>query len=304
MKALATISKVQLPPGTLLVKKDGSRIPVMVGGALLEKEPMMWVCFVLDITAQKNIEREREMLLKQLSLEHQRLQDANAWAELYVDIMAHDINSTNQTSMSYLELAMGSLGPDSPEYEYLGYSLEAINNSTKLIESVRKLQRVKNSPDPEPTDIGQLLQEVKASFISAPGREVFIDYMPAAGYLVKANHLLKDVFTNVIGYSFKHSDTDKPLAIGISLIKAYEGGQVYCKIIIEDNGSGMPDDVKGKVFTTFTRDNVRSKISGIGLYLVRTIIEEFKGRVWVEDRIQGDYTKGSRFVIMLPAIEV
>lgn len=249
------------------------------------------------------MEKERELLLDELSIEHQRLQDANAWAELYVDIMAHDINSINQTGMSYLGLAMESIDPESPEYEYLQYSLEAINNSTRLIESMRKLQNVKNSPGQELVDVGQVLQEVKASFISAPGREVFIDYAPAAGYLVIANHLLKDVFTNIVGYSLKHLDTDRPLAIGISLVKAYEGSREHCKTTIEDNGPGISDEAKGKVFTTFTRDSVRSQISGIGLYLVRTIIEGFKGRVWIEDRIPGDHTKGCRFVIMLPAIE-
>lgn len=39
---------------------------------------------------------------------------------------------------------------------------------------------------------------------------------------------------------------------------------------------------------------------GIGLQLVKTLVQELKGKVWVEDRVKGDYKKGARFVVMLP----
>ena len=42
---------------------------------------------------------------------------------------------------------------------------------------------------------------------------------------------------------------------------------------------------------------------GLGLYLVKSLVESYGGRVWVEDRIAGDHTKGARFVVMLPAVE-
>ncbi|WP_424356713.1 ATP-binding protein [Methanocella sp. MCL-LM] len=42
---------------------------------------------------------------------------------------------------------------------------------------------------------------------------------------------------------------------------------------------------------------------GFGLYLVRTMIEYYHGKVWVEDRVPGDYSRGARFVVMLPALD-
>jgi signal transduction histidine kinase len=41
---------------------------------------------------------------------------------------------------------------------------------------------------------------------------------------------------------------------------------------------------------------------GLGLYLVKTLVDSYGGRVWVEDRVPGDRTKGARFVVMLPAV--
>jgi signal transduction histidine kinase len=42
---------------------------------------------------------------------------------------------------------------------------------------------------------------------------------------------------------------------------------------------------------------------GLGLYIVKTLVESYGGRVWVEDRVAGDHTKGARFVVMLPTVE-
>jgi signal transduction histidine kinase len=42
---------------------------------------------------------------------------------------------------------------------------------------------------------------------------------------------------------------------------------------------------------------------GLGLYLVKSLIENYDDKIWVEDRVKGDYTKGARFVVMLPAVE-
>lgn len=39
------------------------------------------------------------------------------------------------------------------------------------------------------------------------------------------------------------------------------------------------------------------------MHLIRTLVEDFNGRVWVEDRVPGDYTKGTRFVVMIPAVK-
>jgi signal transduction histidine kinase len=111
-----------------------------------------------------------------------------------------------------------------------------------------------------------------------------------------------DVFSNLISNAIKHSDPGKPLDININAIIVEEKGREYNRVTVEDNGSGIPDTVKEKLFARLQRGKTRAEGSGLGLYLVKRLVESFKGRVWVEDRVKGDYTKGSRFVVMLPAV--
>ena len=77
----------------------------------------------------------------------------------------------------------------------------------------------------------------------------------------------------------------------------------YCKVIIEDNGPGIPDEMKNRLFLRFQRGNTKASGKGLGLFLVKTLIEDYNGLVWVEDRVSGYYNKGCRFVIMLPLIK-
>jgi signal transduction histidine kinase len=51
------------------------------------------------------------------------------------------------------------------------------------------------------------------------------------------------------------------------------------------------------------KGNDKEKGMGIGLYLVKSLVDSYNGRVWVEDRVPGDHTKGARFVVMLPAVK-
>jgi signal transduction histidine kinase len=68
-----------------------------------------------------------------------------------------------------------------------------------------------------------------------------------------------------------------------------------CKIELTDNGPGIPDELKSGVFR---REEQPGR--GIGLYLVKRIVNRYGGRVWIEDRVPGNRTKGTRVVIILP----
>ncbi len=71
-------------------------------------------------------------------------------------------------------------------------------------------------------------------------------------------------------------------------------------VTIDDNGPGIPDEMKRRLFNRFERGTTPTSGKGLGLYLVRKLVEGYGGHVWVEDRVQGDHSQGSRFVVVLP----
>ncbi len=69
---------------------------------------------------------------------------------------------------------------------------------------------------------------------------------------VLANDLLEDVFDNMISNSVRHNEGD--LAIDITIEKTCEGNRDYCTVTISDNGRGIPDEQKRKIFDRAKND--------------------------------------------------
>jgi len=270
--------------------KDGMRIPVEVSVNFIELYGNEYYCVAArDITYRKRVEEE--------------IKNAKAQAELYLDLMGHDINNLNQIALGYLELA-NEIVKDNQVRELVKKPLEAIQNSSKLIDNVRKLQRLKNGElKIELMDLDELLAELRNQYLNAPGKDIAIDYVPGRSCFVMANGLLRDVFSNLIGNAIKHSGPSKSVWIGLELERIIEDGREYCQVTVEDNGPGIPEAQKDQVFARFKKEKTKPGGKGLGLYLVRSLVEDFHGTVRVEDRVQGDHTKGARLVVVLPAAE-
>jgi nitrogen-specific signal transduction histidine kinase len=91
--------------------------------------------------------------------------------------------------------------------------------------------------------------------------------------------------------------------ITVGLAKVASNGIRYCRVIVKDNGSGIPDDLKEKLLSGLCRPFGRTSSKGLGLCLVKSLVDRFHGNVRVEDRVPGDYKNGARFVVMLTAAD-
>ena len=241
---------------------------------------------VRDITERKRVEEE--------------LANAKAQAELYLDLMGHDINNFNQAARGYLEL-MDGMVEDEKLKELVSKPMEAIDGSSRLIQNVQMLRRARSGGNPaEVLDLGALVEEVAGQFKSLPDESVNITCDAVKGIVVRANELLRDVFVNLVGNAIKHSAG--PACVNICVMPEEKDGQGHCRVTIDDNGPGVPDDMKEKIFNRLSRGNTKAKGSGLGLYLVKSLVESYGGRVWAEDRVPGDHTQGARFVVILPSV--
>jgi PAS domain S-box-containing protein len=246
--------------------------------------PVSMIGTLQDITERKLTEKE--------------LANAKVQAELYLDLMGHDINNMHQIALGYLELAR-EMYPEAGDGQFLDKSMEVLQRSARLIQNVRKLQKLREGVfQAESVDICRLLSDVQREFGAVPYKQVTLNLNGHERCLVRANELLHDVFSNLVSNAIKHTGYKADIVIDLDVEE--ENGRHNCRVSVEDNGRGIPDDFKGKVFNRLLEGTDKAKGMGLGLYLVKSLVESYGGRVWVEDRVPGDHTRGSKFVVTLP----
>jgi signal transduction histidine kinase len=222
---------------------------------------------------------------------------------LYLDLMGHDISNMHQIALSQLELAQETMADEGRleggEKELIDTPIEALKRSAMLIDNVRKLQKLRAGEyKEEAMDLGILLAGVARLYSGIQEGIVTINYTPVNGCYVGANPLLKDVFTNLVDNAVKHSNGHVTINIGVGRI--VDGGSVFYRVTVDDDGPGIPDEKKKEVFHRLKRGQTMARGTGLGLYIVKTLVESFHGRVTLEDRVPGDYTLGARFIVDLP----
>ncbi|HMK47012.1 MAG TPA: PAS domain S-box protein [Methanocella sp.] len=263
--------------------------------ALRESEERRNVAEAVEVELEK-YRKHLEDLVQQRT---QDLEEAKAQAELYLDLMGHDINNMHQISMGYLEVARG-MPERRLQEEMIDKSIEVLQRSTQLIQNVRKLQMVHEGVfKSQDIDVVKVLADVQREFGVVPYKAVTLRLNGRDSYHVQANELLHDVIVNLVSNAIKH--TGDKADIGISLDTVDDESCHYCQVSVEDNGPGVPNDSKERIFNRMRKGTARGM--GLGLYIVKTLVESYSGRVWVEDRVPGDHTKGAKFVVMLPTIK-
>ncbi len=67
-----------------------------------------------------------------------------------------------------------------------------------------------------------------------------------------------------------------------------------------DNGVGIDDDKKKNLFKLKNTSPNKGKCMGFGLFLVKSLVDSYKGEIWVEDNVKGDSSKGSNLILLIP----
>lgn len=223
-------------------------------------------------------------------------------AELYVDIMGHDINNLNQVALGNIQLIKDDSNLNDAQKEALNDALVSVLSSTGIIDNVRKIQRITEEKESiKPLDVNDVILQCMKEAPKPEGRKVTINYTPSPGRFIKGMTLMKEVFCNIINNSIKHTEGD--VTIEINVDKSEKPGKKFYDVSIADNGPGIPDDLKLKLFNRFQRGDTKTHGKGLGLYIVRSLVEKVDGDVRIEDRVTGDFSKGAKFVVSLPEYE-
>ncbi|MFW9968772.1 MAG: PAS domain S-box protein [Candidatus Odinarchaeota archaeon] len=256
---------------------------------------------VLDITDRKKIDEA-------LKLSEKKFKEAYDRANFYKDLFTHDMNNILQIINSSAELISFQL-VDSEKSKYIGNMTNMIENQvkrgSKLISNVRTLSDLEEEEVAiKPIEINAFLEKsmnfIKNAFSN---RKINISLEFTDGSpLINANELLEDVFENILINAVNYNENS---IVEISIIISTEkiDTENYLKIQFIDNGIGVADNRKEVIFKRGYREQKGAKGMGLGLSLVSKILTIFKGKIWVEDRIKGDYANGSNFIILLPLID-
>lgn len=240
-----------------------------------------------EITERKKIENQ--------------LEETKARTELYLDLMSHDINNMHQVALGYLEMAR-DMETDDSRLEFIDKPMEVLQRSARLIKNVSKLQKLNDGLlENGVFDVSRALKDVHLEYGSIPNKPVLLNLNVGEQCNVYANELLYDVFANLVTNAIKHTRDHTEITISLEIAQA--NGRRQCRVSVEDNGPGVPDDFKEVIFNRILKGSIKAKGMGLGLYLVKSLVESYNGNVWVEDRVPKDHSKGARFVVMLPMAE-
>jgi signal transduction histidine kinase len=258
------------------------------------------------IDAMRMFSQLAGVAIENATMYQERVEEAKR-SKFLGDIIAHDINNYNQAVTSYLQMALESRTVPEKTALFLQRASSAAWSISELIQRSNRLLRIEEegAQNLGPVELGEVLKESIAEVLRYHSeKEIKFEFkLGNHRYFVTGNELADEIFTNILENAVEYDPHEKVL-VEISIGEFTIEPRKYWCVSIADHGIGIPDSKKNVVFGRFDYGENRVPASGIGLSIVRSIVEAYHGMVWVEDRIPGDSSKGSVFRVALPMASV
>lgn len=275
--------------------KSGREFPIELSLSMWsgENDEQFFNGIIRDISERKEAEHKLRSYADELEARNQELY-------AYDRTIAHDLKNPLTLISTYAELIQMMYGESLPQRPQ--DQLERIVSASKtMVEMIDQLLILANLRDTEavitPVAVKQVLSRVLERYQRKAASEKIKISVPETLPTVMAHPLwLEQVFMNLIGNAIKYKGKDnRAPRINISY-RALDGGMV--QFDIEDNGLGIPEDAKQRLFEAFHRvHHNEASGSGVGLSIVQRIIQRLNGEIGVESVLG----KGSTFWFKLPA---
>jgi len=204
-------------------------------------------------------------------------------------LLRHDIRNGVQIIRTHAGLVSEA---DDDRISESGRSIrEQADAVQQLIEEVGSVSAVlRGEADHETMDLAARLGEAIETASESYPDATFETRLPDT-CAVEGTDALVPVFTNLLNNAVQHNDADQP---HVRVVGDERNDTV--EIVVEDNGSGIADDERERVFEAGVTSNDEG---GFGLYIVRTLLDRSGGSIRVDDSDLG----GAAFVVELPAAE-
>jgi PAS domain S-box-containing protein len=273
-----------------LLTKDGRLIDVeFVSNSYLVDHTKVIQCNIRDITDRKRAEEA----VKDYAM---NLKRSNEDLEQFAYVASHDLQEPLRNVTIFSQMLarryQGKLDPEADEF--IGYIVGSAMRMVDLVNDLLEFSRVTSRGKPPlPTSCDEVVEEILHNLyfqIQESNAVITLDSLP----VVSADPAqLSMVFQNLIGNAIKFRRNDPP-AIHISSEKV-DG---MWRFAVTDNGIGIDPAFNERIFEIFQRLHTRDKYpgTGIGLAIVKKIIERHGGKIWVAS----EPGKGSTFYFTLP----
>lgn len=270
-----------------------------------------WITpFIENLCIQDRLEKEKEKyrdLARELEIKQQELLIASTERSELVQMVVHDFKSPLSAIISNMDL-LSYLGPSDSQKPIIETAFKGASKLLEMIDDFLHIARMdewnERGMEPRPVDFYSLvlkqLEEINSIAVS---KKITFDHssiypVNVWGDTALFGHLVQNLLSNAVKYISEGGN----ITIGMETWKSRRGGDLsdtVLKFFVEDNGEGIDDAYKEKIFDKFVRTKKSEeqgiKGTGIGLFICRKIVTMFKGKIWVEDAVP----RGSRFCIIL-----
>lgn len=282
-------------------RKDGSRVPVLIGGATLDKRGDAVVIFVIDLTDRKRAEeagRESERRYHEAQMELAHAQRVAAIGQLSASI-AHEINQPLSGIVTNAGTCLKMLSADPPNLagaqEAARRAIRDANRTANIVSRLRALF-AKRETSIESVDLNEALGEVTSLSLGELKKtrvslhlEFAKDLPSIRGDRIQLQQVLNNLIRNATDAMSGVEDRSRQLIVRTA--KMQPDGVL---VAVQDSGAGVDPADRDQIFHAFY--TTKANGLGMGLSVSRTIIEAHGGKLWVT----GAVPHGALFQFTLP----